>query len=264
MAQAWQHGETSGTVTPEESLMREVLVYDLPTRLFHWLFAAFFITAFAIANLVDDDSTRFSLHMLAGLGMVFVIALRLVWSLAGTRHARLGDLVLNPAQLITYFKGMFTSGSRRWIGHNPASSWAALTMVGLGLGLGITGYLMASGAESGWVKETHELMANAFLVVVLLHIAGVAVHMLRHHDHLETSMVTGRKQAITDNQMPVRAVPVAGLAFIVLTAVFMGYLLQHHDAQARTLDLFGTTLQLGESEQDHSSGDIDGDDGDRD
>ena len=32
---------------PEDSLMRQVLVYDLPTRFFHWLFAGFFITAFA-------------------------------------------------------------------------------------------------------------------------------------------------------------------------------------------------------------------------
>jgi len=230
--------------------MRQVLVYDLPTRIFHWLFAGFFITSFAIANLVDDDSARFSLHMLAGLGMVFVVILRLVWSLAGTRHARLSDLALNPAQLIAYFKGMFSGGSARWIGHNPASSWAAVTMVGLALGLGITGYLMAAGGENDSIKEVHELMANAFLVVVLLHIAGVAAHVLRHRDHLESSMVTGTKQALSNDQAPVRSVPAAGWTLIVLTGLFMGYLVQHYDAQARTLDLFGTTLQLGESESE--------------
>lgn len=239
--------------------MRQVLVYDLPTRLFHGLFAGFFITAFAVANLIDDDSPRFSLHMLAGVGMLFVIVLRLIWSLVGTRHARLTDLALNPMQLIGYFKGMFSADSRRWIGHNPASSWAAVAMVGLALGLGTTGYLMATSAESGSLKEAHELMANAFLVVVLLHIGGVAAHVLRHRDHLETSMVTGRKQALTSDQEPVRSVPVAGLAFVVLTGLFMAYLLQHYDAQARTLDLFGTSLQLGENEDDHQSGDIDGD-----
>ena len=52
--------------------MRDVPIYDAPTRLFHWLFAGFFTVAFAIANLVDDESARFSLHMLAGLCMVFV------------------------------------------------------------------------------------------------------------------------------------------------------------------------------------------------
>ena len=56
--------------------MRDVPIYDAPTRLFHWLFAGFFTVAFAIANLVDDESARFSLHMLAGLCMVFVLLLR--------------------------------------------------------------------------------------------------------------------------------------------------------------------------------------------
>jgi len=239
--------------------MRQVLVYDLPTRLFHWLFAGFFITAFAIANLVDDDSARFSLHMLAGLGMVFVIVLRLIWSLLGTRHARLTDLALNPAQLMAYFKGMFSGGSRRWIGHNPASSWAAVAMVGLGLGLGATGYLMATGAGSGALKEVHELMANAFLVVVALHIGGVAAHVLRHRDHLQASMVTGRKEALSSEQEPVRSGRIAGLAFVVLSGLFMGYLLQQYDAQARTLELFGTTMQLGENEHHDEPGDIDED-----
>ena len=226
--------------------MRQVLVYDLPTRLFHWLFAGFFITAFAIANLVDDESVRFSLHMLAGLGMVFVLVLRLAWSLVGTRHARLGDLVLHPAQLLGYFKGLFTAGGRRWLGHNPASSWAAVAMVSLALGLGATGYLMATGSESHTLEEVHELLANAFLVVVLLHLAGIAVHVLKHRDRLPAAMVTGRKASLDDAEESVRSLPVAGMALLAFTALFVAYLLQHYDAQARTLDLFGNTLVLGE------------------
>ena len=252
MALAWSRVENPDTPS-EESIMRQVLVYDFPTRVFHWLFAGFFVTAFAISNLVDDESARFSLHMLAGMGMVFVVVMRIIWSFVGTRHARLSDLALNPAHLLAYFKGMFSGASGRWIGHNPASSWAAVLMIGLALGLGTTGYLMASGGENDAIKEVHELMANAFLVVALLHIAGVVAHVLRHRDHLETSMVSGRKQALSDDQEPVRSVPVAGWALIVLTGLFMGYLVQHYDAQARTLDLFGTTLQLGESENENES-----------
>lgn len=232
--------------------MRQILVYDLPTRLFHWLFAGFFITAFAISNLVDDDSARFSLHMLAGLGMVFVVLLRLAWSVLGTRHARLGDLNLNPVHLLAYLKGMVTGGSARRLGHNPASSWAAVAMIGLALGLGTTGWLMATGGENDAIKEVHELMANAFLVVVLLHVAGVAAHVLRHRDGLQATMVTGRKRAIAGDDAPVRSLPLAGAAFVVLTGLFMGYLVQQYDGRTRTLDLFGSTLQLGENEsEDH-------------
>lgn len=234
--------------------MRQVLVYDWPTRLFHWLFAGLFIAAFSIANMVDDDSARFSLHMLAGLAMVLVILLRLGWSVVGTRHARLSDLVLSPARLMAYFKGMFSAGGQRWIGHNPASSWAAVVMVCLGLGLAVTGYLMATGPENDLLQEAHELMANAFLVVVLLHIAGVATHVLRHRDHLQAAMVTGRKPALSSGQEPVASRPLAGLGFLLVTGLFIGYLLQHYDANARTLVLFGNTLQLGEGEHDEHSG----------
>jgi cytochrome b len=228
--------------------MRQVLVYDSPTRVFHWLFAGFFIAAFAISNLVDDESARFSLHMLAGMGMVFVVLLRLAWSLFGTRHARLTDLCLNPAALLGYFKGMFSEGGRRWLGHNPASSWAAVLMVGLALGLGITGFLMATGPENHALKEVHELLANTFLAVVLLHLAGIAMHVLKHRDRLPAAMVTGRKQSSDPARESVRSLPSAGLAFLACTALFVAYLLQQYDAQARTLNLFGTTLQLGENE----------------
>ncbi|SOD51478.1 cytochrome b/b6 domain-containing protein [Pseudoxanthomonas wuyuanensis] len=229
-------------------------VYDWPTRIFHWLFAAFFVTAFAISNLLDDDSAGFPLHMLAGMALCGVVLLRLVWSLAGTRHARLSDLKLGPAQLMSYLKGTFGGTSQRWVGHNPASSWAAVVMVGLGIGLGTTGYLMASGSGSEILEDAHELMANAFLAVVLLHIAGLIVHALRHHDRLAASMVTGRKQALSSDRQAVRSHPFVGLAFVALTGLSVVYLLKHYDAQTRSLDLFGQVLQLGEDETSHSSG----------
>ena len=230
--------------------MNRVRIYDLPTRLFHWLFAGFFITAFAIANLVDDESARFSLHMLAGMGMVFVVLLRLAWSLVGTRHARLTDLALDPRQLLGYFKGLFATGSRRWMGHNPASSWAAVVMVALAMGLGTTGYLMATGPENHTLEEVHELLANTFLVVVLLHLAGIAVHALKHRDRLPAAMVSGHKESVDGAGESVRSVPAAGMAFLAFTALFVAHLWQHYDAQARTLDLFGQTLVLGEGERE--------------
>jgi cytochrome b len=233
--------------------MQRIRVYDLPTRVFHWLFAGLFGSAFLVAQVIDDDSSWFSLHMLAGLCMGFLVMLRLLWSLVGTRHARLSDLNLAPSELLAYLKGVFSGRGRQWVGHNPASSWAAVAMIGLTLGLGLTGYLMATGGENGQLEDVHELMANAFLGIVLLHIAGIAVHVLRHRDQLQFAMLSGRKPRRSDDQQPVRPRPVAALGFAVFTGLFVGYLLQHYDLQARTLDLFGSTMQLGEREHEHGS-----------
>ena len=108
------------------------LVYDAPTRLFHWLFAALFVAAYGIANFAEHSSA-FPLHMLAGMLVVVLVVLRLIWGLVGTRHARFGSFALGPRALVEYIRAAFSGGGSTWVGHNPASSWSALVMMALAL-----------------------------------------------------------------------------------------------------------------------------------
>lgn len=230
--------------------MNTVRVYDLPTRVFHWCLAALFVGAYAIANLVDEESSRFAWHMLAGMALGVAVLLRLLWGLIGTRHARWSDLTLAPRQLAAYLKGVVAGGGRRWVGHNPASSWIALSMLALALALGASGTAMALGVAPEWVEETHELMANGFLALVLLHLAGLAVHVLRHRDGLPLSMLSGRKR---DLPAGTRDVPARGVAAVLALAVLAGtgvQLLRGYDPAAGTLELFGARLVLGENEHE--------------
>ncbi len=224
-------------------------IYDLPTRIFHWLFAGSFLTAFTIANTVDDDATNFAYHMLAGLVMAFIVLWRIVWGFLGSTHARFSDYSLNPQALALYFKGVLTGKGRLWAGHNPASSWAAIVMLALALSLGITGYLMTNGSAGESLEDLHELLANAFIVVVILHVAGVILHTLQHKDALGQSMVTGHKAGLQTSTPSVSSHPFVALIAVLLTLSFAGYLLQNFDATTGSLKLFGTTLQLSENEE---------------
>jgi cytochrome b len=225
------------------------LVYDAPTRWFHWLFAALFVTAFAIANLAED-SRAFPLHMLAGLMLATLVVLRLIWGLIGTRHARLSGFALDPRALFSYFRGMFTGGGEKWTGHNPASSWAALIMIALASGLAITGVLMTGSGGREAYEDLHEVLANSFLVVALMHVAGVILHSLRHRDGFARSMVDGRKQDVPEGAGIASTRPVAALLMLGLMAT-AGYVLwKGYEPGAGTLTAFGVTLQLGENEAD--------------
>lgn len=226
--------------------MNSVRVYDLPTRVFHWSFATLFVVAYTIANLVDDESSRFAWHMLAGLMLVATVLFRLFWGVAGTRHARFSDLVLDPRQLAGYLKGVVAGGGRHWAGHNPASSWTALSMMLLALALGASGVAMALDLAPDWVEEAHELMANGFLALVLLHLAGLIVHAVRHRDALPFSMVHGRKR---DLHAGTPAAPARGIVAVLLLVALAGtgmLLLRGYDPATGTLDLFGARLRLEE------------------
>ena len=174
--------------------MKKQLIYDLPTRVLHWLFAGLFLSAFCISNIFDDESPIFSYHMLIGLILVFVVVLRLIWGLFGTKYARFSGFSLNPIELLRYFQGILTGSKKRWSGHNPATSWAAIIMILLASGLGITGFLMTSGTNRDSIKDIHELLANGFIIIVIFHIAGIIIHSIRHQ---ETSAGFGSRRLRT-------------------------------------------------------------------
>jgi cytochrome b len=234
-------------------MMERTKVYDLPTRLFHWLFAGGFAVAFMIAEFADDDSEIFSYHMLVGLLLVALVGLRLIWGLVGSRYARFSSFRLRPAKLLTYFTDLLKGRSARELGHNPASSWAAVIMLALALGLGLTGYLMtASGGDPERWEDLHELMANAFLFVVIAHVGGVVLHTLRHRDQIGFSMLSGNKRPIAGEEGIPHSHIGAGVIFIALVGALVLQLYAHYDRQTSRLDFFGSTLQLNHPEsEDH-------------
>ncbi|MFP5520348.1 MAG: cytochrome b/b6 domain-containing protein [Bdellovibrionia bacterium] len=227
--------------------MRNSLIYDLPTRIFHWLFAALFLGAFAIGKIVDDESLLFSYHMLLGLMMGGLIFWRFIWGFVGSQHARFSGFNLNPTKLFAYFKGIITGSKHKDAGHNPASSWAAITMMILGLGLSITGFLMTTGAKESF-EDIHELMANSFIVVVALHVSGIILHSIRHRDAIALSMIDGKKDSFASNATINSSRPVAALLLIAFIAGGAIVLSQNFNSTTRELNLFGQTLQLGDNE----------------
>lgn len=224
------------------------LVYDLPTRVFHWAFAGLFLTGFLIAKLIDSESPWFNYHSLAGLTLGFLVLLRVVWGFTGTKHARFSGFALNPKDLVGYFKGILLNDKRRWAGHNPASSWAGLSMMCLALGLAITGYLMTSGAGKEDFEDLHELLANAFIIVVGFHILGIAVHTLRHREMIGLSMIDGKKVAISAEQTIPSARSATGVLMIALLVAFALYLNVNFNRQTGVLRFLGATLQLSDNE----------------
>lgn len=83
--------------------MAKVKAYDLPTRVFHWIFALLFITSYSIVNFVDDESAIYAYHMISGMVIAFMATLRILWGFSGTTYARFSSFMLKPNDLINYF-----------------------------------------------------------------------------------------------------------------------------------------------------------------
>lgn len=232
-----------------------VLVWDLPTRLFHWLFAGSFVAAFTIGQVVDDDAAAFKLHMLLGGVMAFMVVLRVLWGFVGSRHARFGAFAFGPRAIVDYLSRAFMRQDRPYAGHNPGASVAIFLMLGLALALAATGALMSSGGEL--VEEAHEVLAYVFMAVVVAHVTGVVWHTVRHRENLARSMFDGRKVADAEQAIP-SAHPVVAAGFLGLVGLWTAALVHGYDpaTQRVALPLVGVSITLGEGEEHEGEGHV--------
>ncbi|RMD64864.1 MAG: cytochrome B [Alphaproteobacteria bacterium] len=169
----------------------EIKVWDPIVRIFHWSLVGSFAIAWVTADEWDD------LHEWAGYAAAALVLFRLVWGLIGPRHARFSEFVKPPRTVIAYLKNVVAGRERRYLGHNPAGGAMIVALLCLLLGTSFTGWLATTDAFWGneWIEELHETLANGLLLLVGLHVAGVLLASIRHHENLVRAMITGRKRA---------------------------------------------------------------------
>jgi len=210
-------GQGAQKSQPEGSARRMVRVWDPLVRVFHWGLVA----AFAIAWLTADELQP--VHELAGYAVAGLVAFRLIWGFVGSGYARFAQFLAGPAATLGYLGDTLKGRERRYLGHNPAGAMMIVAMLVTLSGTAFTGWLMEAparpamlpgapqivapapaddGAENrrgdeaqGPLKEVHETLANLMLLLVALHVGGIVLASLRHHENLARAMLTGDKRA---------------------------------------------------------------------
>ena len=171
-------------------IKQRILVWDLPTRVFHWLLAASFLGAFVTA-----DSERYrDIHVVLGYTVLGLVVFRLLWGVIGTRYARFRSFPIAPRRVLEYFKSLITRSPQHHVGHNPAGSLAIYAILALSVFAGVTGYGAYNEIGGEWLAQLHEGAANAMLGLVMIHIGAVMVSSLIHRENLVAAMLNGYKK----------------------------------------------------------------------
>jgi cytochrome b len=211
---------------PEEA-PSTVRVWDLPTRVFHWLLAA---TVFAAIGTAWADAMEW--HMRCGLMALVLLAFRLLWGFAGGRWSRFASFAYSPATLMRYVRGQARPDERLDVGHTPTgalSVFGLLLLLGLQVATGLvaddevstTGPLnrYVSGATASKATSWHQSVGQwVILTMIVLHIAAIVWYRMKKRVDLVRPMLDG------DKPLPAGTPPSAdgpaqrGLALVLLAA----------------------------------------------
>ena len=195
-----------------------VRVWDPLVRVVHWLL----VIGFVIGYVTEGDPL--ALHVWNGYMVAALVIIRVIWGFVGPQHARFTDFVSGPGKVFGYLGGLVRRHSKRYLGHSPAGGAMTVALLFFLAAICVTGMMTLADTVNGgplatWFgspeaaaraaaeaagehvryrspyEEPHDILVNITLILVILHLAGVALASFVHRESLPRSMVTGTKRA---------------------------------------------------------------------
>ncbi|MBU3022552.1 cytochrome b/b6 domain-containing protein [Aestuariibacter sp. A3R04] len=207
--------------------MSKKLIWDVPTRLFHWLLVGSLIAQYLTAEVLEN---AMQWHFYFGYFTLGLVIFRTLWGFIGSDYAKFSQFIYGPKAVIGYASTLFKRNSKAHAGHNPLGGWVVLLMLLLVLAQAISGLFMTddiffdgpwrAAVEDSTLKVMGFIHHNGFdvlLGIIALHIAAIGFYSVYKKQRLAPAMIHGKKDtnepAITSSKW---------LAFIIAAAISAG------------------------------------------
>ncbi len=178
-----------------------VRIWDLPTRLFHWLLALCVIGLVATAQLGYMEW-----HFRFGYGVLTLLIFRLFWGLVGGHWSRFSAFLYSPASLWRYLRG--DAEPSQEVGHSPTGALSVFALLfflsaQVGTGLFSDDEIAASGPLARLVSGEIVSLASWYhgkvgklvlIVLVITHILAIFYYLWRKRQNLVRPMIWGDKE----------------------------------------------------------------------
>lgn len=185
------------------STTRTAVIWDLPTRIFHWLLVGLMTVSFVTAEL---GGNAMRVHEWSGFTILALVLFRIVWGFLGSTPSRFRTFIVGPRRVLAYATTLLERGGLHHPTHNPLGGWSVVAMLAAlllqaGTGLFASDDIMTQGPLNRHVSasvghlltEVHEFNAGVLMALAGVHVAAVLFHLLYKRDNLIVPMITGRR-----------------------------------------------------------------------
>jgi cytochrome b len=190
--------------SPADAVLRPVRVWDLPTRLFHWVLAATIVGSIVSAKIGGNALVW---HMRLGYVVATLLVFRLLWGFVGGYWSRFARFFPTPSRLTRYLRGAPHIDDHFEVGHSPIgalSVFAMLTLLAVQVATGLVAddEIATTGPLVQFVSSTTSLLATGWhkswgqgliIALILLHVGAIAFYRYRLGHRLVPPMLAGDK-----------------------------------------------------------------------
>ena len=203
-----------------------IRVWDLPTRIFHWVVAVLVVFSFVTGKI---GGGWLGWHMKSGYAILALVLFRVVWGIVGSETSRFASFVRGPAAFVRHARDLAAGQARRVLGHNPMGGWMVLLMLGVMLAqassglfaddeIATTGPLADKVSQAVVAKMTAIHYYNGWIVagVALVHVIAIATYWMAWRENLVAPMWSGWRAVDGSAAQP--ALRSAWIAAVILAA----------------------------------------------
>ncbi len=183
--------------------VKKTTVWDLPTRLTHWLIVGLFFFQWYSMEFMDDAMYY---HEYGGYALMTLLLFRIVWGFIGPKYARFAEFLYGPTTIIGYSRTVFSKTSEPFASHNPLGGLSVILLLGLLLIQASTGLFMTddilfygpyynaiSDETQKVMSRLHHLTFDMLVALIALHIVAVMFYAWYKKQPLVSAMIHGKK-----------------------------------------------------------------------
>jgi len=203
-------------------------IWDLPTRLFHWLLAAAVIGCVVTAKIGGGAMIW---HTRLGFCVLALVVFRLAWGFVGGHWSRFARFVYAPGTLLRYLRGQARPEERLDVGHSPTGALSVFALLGVlmaqvGTGLVSDDEIAFVGPLNRYVATDTGLAATSlhktwgqWLIIglVALHVLAIVAYLVRRNN-LVRPMIGGDKLLPPGTPASADGAAQRGLALVLAVA----------------------------------------------
>jgi cytochrome b len=183
-----------------------VRVWDLPTRLFHWVLTLSVIGLVVTAKL---GGNAMQWHLRLGYVVLALLLFRLVWGVLGGRWSRFTAFFYAPGHVLRYLRGQGDDGrhAHDGVGHSPLGALSVFALLAVLVAQVATGLLsddeiafagpltsFVSNAMVGQATGYHKDIGQYLVLgLIALHVLAIAFYVLVRRQRLVAPMLHGDK-----------------------------------------------------------------------
>ncbi len=215
------------------SIKLPLQVWDIATRLFHWLLVLVMFVSYFSVTFADGAyaGPLMKLHMISGESALGLLLFRLIWGVIGSDTARFGNFLHSPKAALHHLRSFRQRAPDLQVGHNAAGGWMVVIMLVLlasqiGSGLfsnddgsseGPLAHMVSKGT-SDTLSLVHSLNFNLLLAAVVVHVLVIALYARIKGQNLVLPMLTGKKRLPAATPAPHIAHPLLAVLSVLIAA----------------------------------------------